>query len=176
MCCLRQGKWAFGIGFPSCYVGRIHCCSIMLDMALSPSIKPTRGSSTPTLSTIHPEISLRRYGRTDTQVNPTLGSCIVIITAPSLRLKGAGKGGVDVGENVLYRYQNVGVLTNQPLWNGYQGESFLEGELSHGLTISQGLPRFDVHKRLNVNANGCVFPAGYGTGVTSSGNLAVQVP
>ena len=35
-------------------------------------------------------------------------------------MKGAGKGGTDIGASVLYRFQN-GVLTNQPLWDPVTG-------------------------------------------------------
>jgi hypothetical protein len=114
----------------------------------------------------------------NTQVNPNLGSCIAFIPASS-PMKGAGKGGADVGANVLYRYQN-GMLTNQPLWNTTTGE-FPGGAVVSGVTDISGSSRFDVHKRLNVNTNGCAFPAGYGSTVSSSppqapGNLSVVFP
>ena len=74
-------------------------------------------------------------------------------------MKGAGAGGADIGANVLYRYQN-GTLTNQPLWDPVTGE-FPHGAIVAGVNDIAGSSLFDVHKRLNVNTNGCPFPAGY---------------
>jgi hypothetical protein len=96
-------------------------------------------------------------------VDPLLGACRVWIPDNS-PLKRAGKNGEDIGANILYRYKN-GVLTNVPLWNPTTGE-FPRGALVAGLNDVAGQSLFDVHKRLNVNRNGCSFPANYGDGVT----------
>ncbi|CAG0999394.1 hypothetical protein METP3_03192 [Methanosarcinales archaeon] len=93
------------------------------------------------------------------QTNPSLGTCKVWIPDSS-PMKGAGKNGGDIGANILYRYEN-GVLTNKPLWNPVTGE-FPHGAVIAGVNDIIGQSVFDVHKRLNVNANGCAFPSGYG--------------
>ncbi len=95
--------------------------------------------------------------------NPLLGTCRAWIPDGS-PMKGAGAGGSDIGANVLYRYQN-GTLTNQPLWDPVTGE-FPHGAMVAGLNDIAGSSAFDVHKRLNVNTNGCSFPAGYAAGGT----------
>lgn len=96
-------------------------------------------------------------------VDPLLGACRVWLPDNS-PLKRAGKNGNDIGANILYRYQN-GVLTNVPLWNQTTGE-FPHGALVARLNDIAGQSLFDVHNRLNVNRNGCSFPANYGEGVT----------
>ena len=94
-----------------------------------------------------------------TTVNPNLGGCRVWIPAGS-PMKRAGKNGRDIGANILYRYQN-GVLTSTPFWTRSDG-SFPHGALVAGVNDIRGASAFDVHNRLNVNTNGCPFPAGYG--------------
>jgi hypothetical protein len=76
-------------------------------------------------------------------------------------MKGAGLNGDDIGANVLFRYHN-GNLTTQPLWNPVTGE-FPRGAIVSGVNDIPGSSAFDVHTRLNVNVNGCFFPAGYGS-------------
>ncbi|OQW51025.1 MAG: hypothetical protein A4S09_10860 [Proteobacteria bacterium SG_bin7] len=93
-----------------------------------------------------------------TSIDPKLGTCKVFIPSGS-PMKKAGVNGADIGANVLYRYQN-GTLTNEPLWNRTTGE-FPHGALVAGINNIAGKSLFDVHKRLNVNTNGCKFPAGY---------------
>jgi hypothetical protein len=99
------------------------------------------------------------------EIDARLGACYVWIPDAS-PMKRAGVNGADVGANILYRYQN-GVLTNVPLWNPTTGE-FPHGALVAGLNDVPGQSLFDVHKRLNVNTNGCSFPANYGDGVTDA--------
>ncbi|MEZ4270302.1 MAG: sugar-binding protein [Myxococcota bacterium] len=91
-------------------------------------------------------------------VDPGMGACRVWIPDDS-PMKGAGENGADVGANILYRYQN-GVLTDIPLWDQGTG-SFPCGAQVSGLNDVAGQSCFDVHKRLNVNTNDCLFPAGY---------------
>lgn len=107
-----------------------------------------------------------------TTTNPNLGSCRVFIPDAS-PMKGQGTGGADIGANILYRYQN-GVLTNQPLWDPTTGR-FPHGATIAGLNDVAGQSAFDVHQRLNVNANGCSLPAGYGgsTGLNAPTSLVV---
>jgi uncharacterized protein DUF1565 len=92
-------------------------------------------------------------------VDPQLGACKVFIPEGS-PMKGAGKNGADIGANVLYRYEN-GTLTSQPLWDPNTGR-FACGAIIPGVNDIAGSSCFDVHKRLNVEANGCSLPAGYG--------------
>ena len=88
--------------------------------------------------------------RTD---NPQLSSCKVFIPANS-PLKGVGKDRADIGANVLYRYAD-GVLTTTPLWDPATG-AFPCGAKVVGVNDVAGASCFDVHQRLNVNANGCL--------------------
>ena len=92
-------------------------------------------------------------------INPQLGTCKIWIPDVS-PMKGAGKDGRDIGANVLYRYEG-GVLTNRPLWDPITGK-FPGGAIVAGVNDITGASLFDVHKRLNVNVNGCTLPAGYG--------------
>ncbi len=94
-------------------------------------------------------------------VDPLLGSCLVWIPDSS-PMKGAGINGKDIGANILYRYEN-GLLTTLPLWNPSTGE-FPHGAIVKGINDVLGQSLFDVHKRLNVNSNGCSFPIGFGAG------------
>ena len=96
-----------------------------------------------------------------------LGACKVWIPTSS-PMKGAGEGGADIGANVLTRYQD-GQLTKLPLWDAQTGQ-FPCGAVVSGVNDSAGDSCRGVHTRLNVNANGCAFPPGYGAG-TSGGAL-----
>ena len=87
--------------------------------------------------------------------DPSLGSCKCWIPSDS-PMKGAGRDGGDIGANILYRYEN-GVLSGKPLWNA--NGSFPHGDLILGVNDVVGASAFDVRQRLNVNANGCPFPA-----------------
>ena len=85
----------------------------------------------------------------------------------SSSLKAKGKNGADIGANVLYRYKD-GVLTNEPLWDPKTG-AFPCGAKVPGVNDKPGQSCFDVHLRLNVNANGCKLPSGYGGGSAKPG-------
>ncbi|MEZ4272836.1 MAG: sugar-binding protein, partial [Myxococcota bacterium] len=98
-----------------------------------------------------------------TTLDPAFGTCRIYLPDSS-PLKGKGKGGADIGANVLYRYED-GVLTKEPLWNPTTGE-FPCGAQIQGVNDTAGSSCFDVHKRLNVNTNGCAFPKGYGDATT----------
>ena len=103
------------------------------------------------------------WGKAST-IDPKLGSCKAWIPASS-PMKGAGTGGKDIGANILYRYVN-GTLTNTPLWDPKTG-SFPHGAADlDGTNRVAGQSLFDIHKRLNINTNGCPFPAGYTNGST----------
>jgi hypothetical protein len=91
-------------------------------------------------------------------VDPELGACKVFIPESS-PMKGAGQNGADIGANVLYRYEN-GVLTPEHLWNPTTGQ-FPCGAVIPRVNDIAGASCFDVHKRLNVNVNGCSLPASY---------------
>ena len=93
---------------------------------------------------------------TPSAVDPQMGTCY--LWAPD----GSAAKTNRWGANILYRYKN-GVLTNVPLWNPTTGE-FPHGALVAGVNDVAGKSLFDVHKRLNVNTNGCSFPANYGAG------------
>ena len=83
----------------------------------------------------------------------------------------------DIGANVLYRYEN-GVLQNgiggtavKRLWDTTTGAWLAAGAIVPGVNDIAGQSAFDVHKRLNVNVNGCSLPASYSgtsTNVTTS--------
>jgi hypothetical protein len=106
-------------------------------------------------------------------VDPRLGSCKVFIPASS-SMKKAGKGGADIGANILYRYQN-GALTTQPLWEPATGK-FPCGAVVAGVNDVAGASCSSVHQRLNVQANGCALPSGYGASsltVSSPANLRI---
>jgi hypothetical protein len=94
-----------------------------------------------------------------TTVNPVLGSCRVWIPDAS-PMKLMGRDGADIGASILYRYEK-GRLTTAPLWDPRSGE-FPRGALVAGVNDIAGQSAFDIHQRLNVHANGCSFPAGYG--------------
>ena len=95
-----------------------------------------------------------------TGLNPGFGTCKVFVPHNS-SLKGKGAGGEDIGGNILYRYEN-GVLTNKALWNSPTGE-FPHGVRVPGVNDIAGSSVFDVHKRVNVNFNGCSLPDNYGS-------------
>jgi len=83
------------------------------------------------------------------------GQCIVYVPETS-DMKGAGRNGADIGANILYRYED-GALTHEPLWDPGTGE-FPHGAIVPGINDIVGDSAFDVHKRLNVNCNGCKLP------------------
>ena len=105
------------------------------------------------------------------QVDPEMGSCIVFIPQSS-PMKGAGKNGEDIGANILKRYEE-GVLTNQSLWDPDTG-AFPCGAIVSGLNDVSSSSCFDVHKRLNVNANGCALEIAQeaGTATAAAGSEA----
>ncbi|MEK6746496.1 MAG: hypothetical protein AABY33_05645 [Pseudomonadota bacterium] len=89
-------------------------------------------------------------------VDPGLGSCKVFIPDGS-PMKNAGADGGDIGANILCRYEN-GVLTQTQLWDWSTGQ-FPCGVRIAGVNDIAGDSCFDVHRRLNVNTNGCNLPA-----------------
>jgi parallel beta-helix repeat protein len=106
------------------------------------------------------------------QVDPQMGSCIVFIPQSS-PMKGAGKNGEDIGANILKRYEE-GVLTDQALWDQETG-AFPCGAIVSGLNDVSSSSCFDVHERLNVNANGCTLEMAQDPGTaTAAGDSAVS--
>lgn len=83
------------------------------------------------------------------------GECIVFVPDES-NMSGAGRGGADIGANILYRYVD-GKLTDAPLWDPQTG-AFPHGAVVEGINDVPGESLFDVHERLNVNTNGCTLP------------------
>jgi hypothetical protein len=74
-------------------------------------------------------------------------------------MKRAGADGRDIGATVLRRYRD-GVLTTERLWDATTG-AFPCGPVVAGVNDDAARSCVGVHRRLNVNANGCAFPAGY---------------
>jgi hypothetical protein len=91
-----------------------------------------------------------------TSAPTNLGNCLAWIPSSS-NLHTAGSGGADIGATILNRYEQ-GILTSQPLWNINNGE-FPHGALVAGVNDIAGSSAYDVHRRLNINTNGCGFPA-----------------
>lgn len=104
----------------------------------------------------NPNFSPGSLSSGNTSVDPQMGSCKVFIPSYS-SMKNAGKNGEDIGANVLCRYEN-GVLTQEQLWNWTTGQ-FPCGAIVPGVNDKAGDSCFDVHKRLNVNTNGCILPS-----------------
>jgi hypothetical protein len=100
--------------------------------------------------------------RRATEITPTgmglgSGQCLAWVPSGS-SMKGAGKNGSDLGATILYRYEN-GTLTQQRLWDRNTG-GFPCGATVSG--VNDGPIRCaNVQARLNVNTNGCSFPASY---------------
>jgi len=89
--------------------------------------------------------------------NPGFGSCY--LWAPD----GSNAQEAGVGATVLYAYQN-GVLTNTKLWNSNGSPAFAGAVVAGSLNdpaVNPGKTLSDLGKRLNINQNGCSFPAGY---------------
>jgi hypothetical protein len=107
-----------------------------------------------------------------TQQDGKLGACMVYLPSAS-PLKGTGKNGNDIGANVLYRYE-YGSLTDKPLWDSSTGQ-FPCGGLVDGINDVAGSSCFDVHRRLNVNVDGCPLPADYGNSVNHSAPANLKI-
>lgn len=104
--------------------------------------------------------------------DPLLG-CHRVFIPDTSPMKNAAGGGRDIGANVLYRYHN-GTLTNQPLWDPSTGQ-FPCGAVVAGVNDLSGSSCVNVNVRLNVNANGCGLPPGYGpVPIIAPTNLQVQ--
>jgi len=82
------------------------------------------------------------------------GECLMWIPAGS-PMKGAGTSGRDIGATIRNRYQN-GTLTSTPLWNTTSG-AFPCGAIVAGVNDGS-IACSNLHRRLNVNTNGCRFP------------------
>ena len=68
-------------------------------------------------------------------------------------------------------YEN-GVLTNQPLWDPSTGAFLGAGAIVPGVNDVPGASLFDIANRLNVNRNGCAFPASYAATAQAAGARA----
>lgn len=103
-----------------------------------------------------------------------MGTCKVWVPVGALG-KGAGTGGSDIGATVLYRTIN-GVLTTTPLWDPTTGEFPHGADDVDGTNNVAGDSLKDFHTRINVNAGGCSFPAGYGTAGPANPSTHVTSP
>ncbi len=93
-----------------------------------------------------------------TKIGLGTGSCVLWVPSDS-NMHSVGKDGADIGANVLYRYENA-QPTTKPLWDPATGK-FPCGAVVAG--INDGAKRCsNINERMNVNRNGCLFPAGYG--------------
>lgn len=86
------------------------------------------------------------------------GQCVVFIPDAS-PVAGAGLDGRDIGASMLYR--DEGGPTDEPLWDPQTG-AFPCGAVDPGLNDDPALSCIGVHERLNVAAEGCALPGGYG--------------
>jgi hypothetical protein len=94
-------------------------------------------------------------GLTGGRVGRGVGECLAWIPDDST-MKGAGKDGADIGADVRYRYVD-GALTTTPLWDPATG-AFPCGVQVAGVNDRAGDSCFDVHRRFNVQTNGCSLP------------------
>jgi hypothetical protein len=99
--------------------------------------------------------------RRSTSIAPSgMGANACMLWVPDgSNMKGAGADGADIGASILHRYQD-GVLTSERLWDRTTG-AFPCGVVVAGVNDDPARSCSGVHKRLNVNANGCTFPASY---------------
>ncbi|MBI4137354.1 hypothetical protein HY469_04795 [Candidatus Roizmanbacteria bacterium] len=92
--------------------------------------------------------------------NPATGQGCIVYVPQGSPMKGAGKNGADIGANVLYAYENGTLNASKKLWNTSvdNGRFIGCGAIIPGVNDIAGKSCFDVHKRLNVNTNGCQLP------------------
>lgn len=101
-----------------------------------------------------------RVRNSQNNINPTnvmgmdTNKCIVFVPQGSL-LKRNGVDNEDIGANILYRYHD-GVQLSTPLWDPVTGE-FPSGAVISGINDTAESAS-SVHKRLNVNFDGCTLP------------------
>lgn len=104
----------------------------------------------------------------ETTVNPNLGSCKAWLPS-NAGIKATGNTGLDQGANILYQYQN-GILTSVPLWDTGTNNFTGCGVVVAGVNDVTGTSCTNVDIRLSIGtANGCDYPAGYGTAGSSGG-------
>src|SRR3989344_316358 len=96
-------------------------------------------------------------------IDPVLGTCKLWLPDSS-PMKRAGKNGADIGANILYAYEGGVLNTGKKLWNT-DGSFGYRGAIVPGVNDVAGSSLFDIQNRLNINTNGCAFPASY-TGTT----------
>jgi hypothetical protein len=97
--------------------------------------------------------------RNASPADPGFGACR-LWCPDGAACKGAASDGGDLGATVLYRYEK-GAPTDKPLWDPTTGAFLGAGAVVPGVNDVAGSSLLDVHTRLNVNQNGCRFPAGY---------------
>jgi hypothetical protein len=84
---------------------------------------------------------------------PGLGGCLVYLPKGS-PLRGAGSGTLDVGANVLHRYEGGVLMPNLPLWT----PGFPCGDLVGGVNDDPATSCNGVHTRLHVATADCPLP------------------
>jgi len=135
--------------------------SVMKSWSLeSSNLWNNSGGNFPTAETLGDDAGNIRQSRSvaPSAMGTGSGQCMLWVPDGS-NMKGAGAGGADIGANVLRRYQD-GVLTSQRLWDRTTG-AFPCGAVVAGVNDDPSNSCIGVHKRLNVNTNGCSFPASY---------------
>jgi hypothetical protein len=94
-----------------------------------------------------------------------VNQCLVWVPDAS-NMKRRGANGTDIGANVLYRYETpmgvaAPVMTSAPLWRSSDGRFVGCGTAVAGINDDPASSCGGVPLRLNINQNGCRFPAGY---------------
>jgi Right handed beta helix region len=105
-----------------------------------------------------PPLGDPHYSNIYTNTDPNLGPCKVFIPNSS-PAKGAGVGGADIGATLLYQYHNGVIPANPvPLWDPNTSRFSGCGVVVAGANDDESNSCIGVHKRLNVNWNGCTLP------------------
>jgi hypothetical protein len=117
-----------------------------------------RGGNLPTSESSGDDSGNIRRVRSEAPAGMGLGAGQCLLWAPDgSNMKRVGRDGRDIGANLLYRYY-AGVRTNVPLWNPSTG-AFPCGAVVPGVNDQASRSCIGIHQRLNVNSNGCSFPA-----------------
>src|SRR5262249_48362499 len=91
--------------------------------------------------------------------DPGMGTCTAWIPDGSFN-KGKASDGGDIGATILYAYENGFLNTQKPLWRS-DGSWIGCGAVVAGINDTPANSCIGVGSRLNINQNGCPFPAGY---------------
>jgi len=91
-----------------------------------------------------------------TDIDPQMGGCYLYVPAGS-PMKGAGKGGGDIGASVVLAYEN-GAQTSRRLWDQTSGVFVGCGATVTGVNDATTQSCVTVHQRLHVGSGGCAIP------------------